>query len=57
MEILQYIAELIQSQKEVGIIGLGTIFKKKSPGRYDTATQSFLPPSYRVAFKTELTEQ
>lgn len=57
MEILQYIAELVQSQKEVGITGLGTIYKKKSPGRYDTATQSFLPPSYTVAFKTELTEQ
>jgi nucleoid DNA-binding protein len=57
MEILQYIAELVQSQREVGITGLGTIYKKKSPGRYDTATQSFLPPSYTVAFKTALTGQ
>jgi len=56
MEIVQYVAELIQSRKEIGIFGLGTIFKKKSPGRYDTATHSFLPPSYQLAFKKEQTE-
>ncbi len=56
MEILQYIAELVQSQKEVGIAGLGTIYKKKSPGRYDAATQSFLPPSQTVGFKDEVSD-
>ncbi|MDB5022107.1 MAG: hypothetical protein JWQ28_3234 [Pedobacter sp.] len=57
MEILQYIAELVQSQREIGITGLGTIYKKKSPGRYEAATQSFLPPSYTIAFKEEITDQ
>jgi hypothetical protein len=57
MEILQNIAELVQSQREVGVTGLGTIFKKKSPGRYDAATRSFLPPSYTIAFKNEVSEQ
>jgi hypothetical protein len=57
MEILEYIAELVQSQREVGIAGLGTIYKKKSPGRYDAATHSFLPPSYTIAFRNEITEQ
>jgi hypothetical protein len=57
MRILQYIAELVQSQREIGIAGLGTIYKKKSPGRYDAATQSFLPPSYTIAFKNEFTDQ
>ncbi len=56
MEILQYIAELVQSQKEVGIAGLGTIYKKKSPGRYDAATQSFLPPSQTLGFKDEVSD-
>jgi nucleoid DNA-binding protein len=56
MEILQYIAELVQSQKEVGIAGLGTIYKKKSPGRYDSATQSFLPPSQTIDFKDEVSD-
>lgn len=57
MEILQYIAELVQSQREIGITGLGTIYKKKSPGRFDAATRSFLPPSYTIAFKEEIADQ
>lgn len=57
MEILQYIAELVQSQREIGIAGLGTIYKKKSPGRYNAATRSFLPPSYTIAFKDEIADQ
>jgi nucleoid DNA-binding protein len=56
MEILQYIVELVQSQKEVGIAGLGTIYRKKSPGRYDAATQSFLPPSQTIDFKDEVSD-
>ena len=57
MEIAQYIADLVQSQREVGIAGLGTVYKKKAPGRYDAATHSFLPPSYTIAFKEEVAEQ
>lgn len=53
MEILSYVADLIQSRKEIDIFGLGTIYKKKSPGRYDTATHTFLPPSYQIAFSQE----
>ena len=56
MEILSYVADLIQSRKEIGIFGLGTIYKKKAPGRYDTATHTFLPPSYQIAFKQEQSE-
>ncbi|TDO24974.1 SPOR domain-containing protein [Pedobacter duraquae] len=56
MEILSYVAELIQSRKEIGIFGLGTIYKKKSPGRYDTATHTFLPPCFQIAFKQEQSE-
>ena len=57
MEIAQYIADLVQSQREVGIAGLGTVYKKKTPGRYDAATHSFLPPSYNIAFKEAVAEQ
>jgi hypothetical protein len=56
MEILSYLTELIRTRKEVGIAGLGTIYKKKSPGRYDVLTHSFLPPSYVLEFTEEVKE-
>ena len=57
MDILSYLSELIQTRKLVGIPGLGTIYKKKSPGRYDAETHSFLPPSYTVDFTEEVKEE
>ncbi|WP_316811112.1 SPOR domain-containing protein [Pedobacter heparinus] len=57
MDILSYLTTLIKTHKEVGIPGLGTIYKRKSPGRYDTETHSFLPPSYTLAFTSDLKEQ
>lgn len=56
MDILSYLTTLIKTHKEVGIPGLGTIYKKKSPGRYDIRTHSFLPPSYSLAFTSDLNE-
>lgn len=56
MEILSYLTELVKTRKEVGIAGLGTIYKKKSPGRYDTQTHSFLPPAYILEFTEEVKE-
>lgn len=56
MDILSYLTTLIKTHKEVGIPGLGTIYKKKSPGRYDVGTHSFLPPSYSLAFTSDLNE-
>ncbi len=56
MDILQYLLELLQNHKEVGIDGLGTIYKQKTPGRYDVDTHMFLPPSYILAFTTEIKE-
>ena len=57
MDILSYLSELIQTRKSVGIAGLGTIYKKKSPGRYDAETHSFLPPSYTIDFTEEVKEE
>ncbi|MBB2150930.1 SPOR domain-containing protein [Pedobacter gandavensis] len=57
MDMLSYLTVLIKTRKEVGIPGLGTIYKKKSPGRYDTATHSFLPPSFVLDFDPEVLEQ
>lgn len=57
MDMLSYLTVLIKTRKEVGIPGLGTIYKKKSPGRYDAATHSFLPPSYVLDFNPEVLEQ
>ena len=57
MDILLYLTELLQTRKMVGIVGLGTLYKKKSPGKYDTSQHAFIPPSYSLAFTTELKEQ
>lgn len=40
----------------VGIAGLGTLYKKKSPGRYDAEKHAFVPPSYQLAFTSEIKE-
>lgn len=50
MDILSYVTELLNTQKEVGIQGLGTLRKKKSPGRYDIEHHIFLPPGYTLDF-------
>ena len=57
MDILSYLSELIQTRKAVGIAGLGTVYKKKLPGRYDAETHSFIPPSYTLHFTPELKEE
>jgi hypothetical protein len=56
MDVLSYLSELIQTHKAVGISGLGTVFKKKIPGRYDAELHSFIPPSYTLDFTTEIKE-
>ncbi|MFA6276318.1 MAG: hypothetical protein WC622_06190 [Pedobacter sp.] len=57
MDILLYLTELLQTRKTVGIAGLGTLYKKKSPGKYDVDKHAFVPPRYTIAFTTELKEQ
>lgn len=56
MDILQYLIELLKIHKEIGIEGLGTLYKKKIPGRYDTQNHQFLPPSHILEFTEELVE-
>ena len=50
MDILSYLLERLEIWKTVGITALGTFYKKRIPGRYDTETQRFLPPKYEIAF-------
>lgn len=57
MDVSIYLNELLKSHKQVGINNLGTFFKKKSPGRYDAETHSFLPPSYTLDFTAEVLEE
>ncbi len=57
MDIISYILELIETRKTVGIKALGTLYKKKTPGRYDSETHSFLPPKHEIAFTTTVKEQ
>lgn len=56
MDIVSYLLELIETRKNVGINALGTLYKSKTPGRYDSETHSFLPPKYEIAFTPELKE-
>ncbi|WP_316768577.1 hypothetical protein [Pedobacter frigiditerrae] len=57
MDILLYLTELLQTRKTVGIVGLGTLYKKKSPGKYDVEKHAFVPPTYTIAFITEIKEE
>lgn len=57
MDILLYLITLLKTRKIVGIIGLGTFYKQKSPGKYDAVQHAFVPPSYTLAFTRELKEQ
>lgn len=56
MDILSYLSELLQSRKSIGISGLGTLYKKKVPGRYNAESHSFFPPSFILDFKSEIEE-
>lgn len=56
MDILFHLREFLQNHKTVGIDGLGTFYKKKSPGKYDVDARAFLPPSYALAFGNEVNE-
>jgi len=57
MDILSYLAEILQQRKEVGITGLGTFYKKKFAGRYDKEKQLFLPPSYSLLFSSDVRQE
>lgn len=57
MDILLYLITLLKTRKTVGIIGLGTFYKQKSPGKYDAVHHAFVPPSYTLAFTRDLKEQ
>jgi nucleoid DNA-binding protein len=56
MDILSYLTDLLNTQKEVGVEGLGTFFKQKTPGRYDVINHQFVPPTYVLSFVEEITE-
>lgn len=56
MDVLLYLTELLQTNKKVGIFGLGTLYKKKSPGKYDTDKHAFIPPTYQLVFTENLLE-
>jgi len=54
MDIISYLLELIESRKTVGVTALGTFYKKKIPGRYDSESHTFLPPRHEIAFTNEV---
>ena len=56
MDILSYLTDLLNTQKEVGVEGLGTFFKQKTPGRYDVKNHQFVPPTYALSFLEEIKE-
>lgn len=56
MDILFHLREFLQNHKTISIDGLGTLYKRKSPGKYDVDTHAFLPPSYALTFTNEVDE-
>ena len=56
MDIGSYIADLLSKQDEVSLPGLGTFSKVKISGSYDRIRNSFMPPSYGVAFSEEVSD-
>jgi nucleoid DNA-binding protein len=57
MDIISYLLALLETQKTVGITDLGTLYVKKTPGRYDAALHAFLPPRHEITFTTEILEE
>ncbi|TDG36306.1 SPOR domain-containing protein [Pedobacter changchengzhani] len=54
MDIILYLEEILLQNKEVGITGLGTLYKKKFAGKYDKEQKSFVPPSFTLQFTPEV---
>ena len=57
MDIKLCVSELLQTHNQIGVAGLGTFFKEKIAGKYDTTKNAFVPPTYVLSFTTELLEQ
>lgn len=57
MDILLYLTALLETRKTIGIAGLGTLYKKKSPGKYDVEKHAFVPPSFTLSFSPTVEEQ
>ena len=56
MDVILYLTTLLQTRKTVGIVGLGSLYKIKIPGKYDANQRAFVPPSYSLAFSNEILE-
>lgn len=54
MDVKSYLLEHLETHKQVSIPDLGTLFRKKIPGRYDIETHSFLPPKFELQFKEQV---
>jgi hypothetical protein len=56
MDISRFLAELIKEKSELVVPGLGTFYKEQIPANFDGKSQSFLPPTERIAFINEAGE-
>ncbi len=56
MDVLFYLKELLNTNKTISIAGIGTLYKKKFPGKYDIEKHTFVPPSYKLNFTSEINE-
>lgn len=53
MDISRYIVEYIQEHPKLIVPGLGTFYKEEIPAQFDAAKNTFLPPSEKILFKSE----
>ncbi|HYK76284.1 MAG TPA: SPOR domain-containing protein [Daejeonella sp.] len=56
MDISLFIAELLHQHDEVNVPFLGTFFRQRKPGFYDSIKGVFVPPSQQLSFKVADTE-
>lgn len=53
MDISRYIVEYIQEHPKLIVPGLGTFYKEEIPAQFDAAKNTFLPPSEKILFQSE----
>jgi cell division septation protein DedD len=56
MDISSYIAEYIRENQILIVPGLGTFTKEQVPARFDAANDRFLPPSERIVFSSNYSD-
>lgn len=53
MDIALYISDLLRKHAELSVYGLGTFFKKRRRGYYDSQQNMYIPPAQQLEYRSE----